>query len=420
VYNYVRAQCANGETPADDAPAFVVEAVEHWLSRQTLSGVAAITVGEIPDPRLTFLVLHAEDDSGETDFVHAVVVPHRRLAEAPPKALRRLFESLYGGRLDRVLPRLRSELAGLPYASLAPRVLRHFATEADVESLRWVRGGEGAPAPRAVSVPPRAPRVSPRWLLPGAVVAGALALLFGVIAGAQMAANLGDRAAPTTDETALQAKLEALELRVEELASALADDVADRRRVLARVERRAPENDPSSGVWADALALDAEGPESQTALAQERVERAIAKAARGLVAEVPPPVGSPPLPEVPPELRSDPALAVARELAPDAVTPAPSPPAEPEFEPELALPEPESLPSVAASPPTAFEFGYRVVVDTARVRSEPSGESATRGLLARGTRLVALAHMDDWIEIEPPEGFLAPSWVHASLVEERP
>jgi hypothetical protein len=41
-------------------------------------------------------------------------------------------------------------------------------------------------------------------------------------------------------------------------------------------------------------------------------------------------------------------------------------------------------------------------------------------LLARGTRLVALAHQDDWIEVEPPEGFSAPSWVHVSLVEERP
>jgi hypothetical protein len=402
VYNYVRAQSAAGETPADDAPAFVVEAVERWLAQQSLAGAAAITVAEIPDPRLTLLVLHAESSAGDTDFVHVVVVPDRQLADTPPKRLRRLFEALYGGRLDRAIPALRTELARLPVESLAPRVLRHFATDADVEALRWLRTGESRVAIRPSRPLANASRVSPRWLLPGAVGAGALALLFGVIVGAQMSAHLGDRGR-SGEDASLPAKLAALETRVEGLSHALEEDAADRRLVLARVERLARDVRPGSSARSEGRGALEALPE--TPRGSVRVERPVppAQVASGEVAEAP---------DAPPDLGADAIAAVSDREVETPQQEAPERVAEPKG--------PEPLPNVAASPPSGYEFEYRVVVDTARVRSEPSGDSSTRGLLARGTRLVALAHQDDWIEVEPPEGFSAPSWVHVSLVEERP
>ena len=188
VYNYVWGKTVDGETPADDAPPFIVTAVERWLADQTLEGSAAITVAEISEPRLSLLVLHGEDDDGATDYVHAIVVPDRQLAaETPPRRLRQLFESLYGGRLDRALAALRAELAGLPLAALAPRVLRHFATDADVESLRWLRMGSRRIVSRAPQAASPSSRDRSRWRLPIAVGAGALALLVGVVAGAWLA-----------------------------------------------------------------------------------------------------------------------------------------------------------------------------------------------------------------------------------------
>ena len=114
----------------------------------------------------------------------------------------------------------------------------------------------------------------------------------------------------------------------------------------------------------------------------------------------------------------DPAVLRARSAAKSkaktqADTKAAEPPAE--AKPASVLASKPNLPEVAAAPPKGEEL--RVAVDTARVRSEPSGKAATRGLLPRGTRLVAVARKDDWIRVQAPKGFADPSWVHGSLLK---
>lgn len=76
----------------------------------------------------------------------------------------------------------------------------------------------------------------------------------------------------------------------------------------------------------------------------------------------------------------------------------------------------------AAPPAEEPAFGaagqtYRVTARSARVRTGPSAKERTRGLLARGQRIVVTDEKDAWLEIEPPPGFGAPAWIHRTLVE---
>jgi hypothetical protein len=83
---------------------------------------------------------------------------------------------------------------------------------------------------------------------------------------------------------------------------------------------------------------------------------------------------------------------------------------------------PPAVPSIEETTPSASSTAsggrtFRVIARSARVRTGPSTKERTRGLLARGRRVVVTDEQDAWLEIEPPPGFGAPAWIHRTLVE---
>lgn len=376
VYNYFRTQWADRDAPVDDAPPQVARAIEGWLGRQAVGAGVGIRIGEIADPALTLLALHAEGPMPGAELVHVVAVPDQRLEGDPTRPLTELFTALYGGRPELAVPKLQRELARLPQTTGASRILRHFALPSHVEALRWSAGLGPA---RSVTEPARATRsvgsrVASRRVLV-AVGFGSLCLGLGVAAIPQIQAFLASER-PRTRESALLERIGALEGRIESLSRELRDEAADRRLALARIERRY---------------------------------------------EAPPsPVHEQPLPPL--EVVGEPlAPAVAVEPAPalaPAVEPAPTSEPPPAQSPPLTLPGVAAAPpdGVPDEPPEAAKAGFRVAARTARVRAGPSSDAATRGLLANGAQVVARSGDGEWIEIEPPPDFVAPTWVHHSVL----
>ncbi len=86
---------------------------------------------------------------------------------------------------------------------------------------------------------------------------------------------------------------------------------------------------------------------------------------------------------------------------------------------EASLPAAPSTeePAPSVSPTASGRRAFRVIARSARIRTGPSAEERTRGLLARGRRVVVTDEQDAWLEIEPPPGFGAPAWIHSTLVE---
>lgn len=400
VYNYFRARFADGETPVDDAPRAIVAAIERWLADRPARGGLSVTVGELAEPALTLLVLRSGGpiagaaDPG--DLVHVVAVADRRLGEAPPKALRQLFESLYGGELSRSLPGLRAELAGLRQASAAPEVLRRFATDVLVDELPWEGGRKVQRLPQSREPSVAAPRPSLGSVL-GTAVVGAFAVLIGVFIAPVLAVHLGAPGNADADAELL-GRLEALENRIDGLASQLHDDAANHQLELALIGRTfertlIASRSETPVLEPDVAAVGAVAPPAGDALAgAPAIEVALA---------------SPPEPRAIPERKSPPPAA-------------PPPTTDASVSgPTVARASSGPLPEVAAPPPDSLAPRFRVRVSTARVRAGPSSFAATRGLLAEGARIVGRSVDGEWIEIEPPPDFAEPTWIHASLVEER-
>ncbi len=360
VYNYVRVGPLVGDDPVDDAPPAVIAAIEGWLEArgEPRDGVAWDVLTE---PRLSLLVLHhaiSSADHASLELTHVVAVPERRLEEVSQEALVGFFESLYARPLSTALPRLQVELAGLPKPAAVARVLDHFAAETHLEALRWgdFEAPERSPAPSG-----RAARGTGSRLAP--LAAGLALLAVAALAGAALV------------------RTARVEERLSELGAGSSPARTEER--LARLERGleelAEQEQASRSAWT-------------------RLTRSHADALSRLREQL---------------------EALTREASPSPLDTAALAPPQAEAKPE---PGRASAPAAAPKPPaagTALPEGraFRVVARSARVRAGPSAEERTRGLLARGQRVVVTREEEDWLEIEPPPGIGGPAWIHRTVVE---
>ncbi len=369
VYNYFRARWLDGEAPIDDGPPPITAAIEDWLgSWGPFRAREPIVLRVVSEERVTLLALRHRSTSPEEpqplELVHVIAVTERRLSDAGTRALRGVFESLYGRPLDASLSRLEATLARLPQAMAATRVLGYFATEEHLKRLPWL----GFDAPDAQPHDPRESETMLRTIwrerTPLQVTIALGLLVSGLLVG-----NLLPRLPFASSDGAKSEPGRVAELRgeVARLASALEEHEWVHRRELEE-QRRARE----------------------VSLLRDETDPA-------------------------PAAKQAPAPAAERPAARPKLATKPAPP-------DVAPPPPTRLapPPVAAPPPTkpthAPARRFQVAVKTARVRAGPSAEERVRGLLARYDPVRVTGQRGDWLEIEPPSGFRPPTWIHRRLV----